>query len=173
MVIMRRSAVLGASILFLITIYGCSLTKVDSRHPLLLGDEGVSATVYFLRPHTERRMGFADNSLTVELNQEKLMLLGKGEYTRVNLVPRDYTVTLRNQSETGPRWFVKDMRRSYDFTFEDGQTYFLVVRPVDGEFRGIHFMAKSVDLFEAKQLAKTLRAVGAARSAKITSMSVL
>jgi len=161
----------GAIFLFAQLSLACSLTKIEKTHSLLQPPgTSRSASVYILRPEAERRMGFPDNNVTVELNNEKLMEIGKGEYTLVSLVPRDYTMTLRNLTERGPEWDVVEMARDYRFEFVPGGTYFIVIDMVDAEFRGIRFAAKAVDLFEAQQLAKNLRAVGYARSAKLKSL---
>ena len=63
--------------LFVPLSFGCALTKIEETHSLLQppGSSG-AATVYILRPETERQMGFPDNNVTVELNNEKLMELG-------------------------------------------------------------------------------------------------
>lgn len=149
-------------------LFGCTATRVAGDHPLVAAASGnASATVYFLRPEPERRMGFADNPLIVELNQDRLMKLGLGEYTLVHLVPRASVFTLRNQTEAGPNWSVKELERQYRFEFEPGQTYFIVMSAVDGEFRGVHFLAESVDAMKAREVAARLRPVGEARSAKL------
>lgn len=148
---------------------GCTATRVVGSHPLVAAAAGgASATVYFLRPEPERRMGFADNPVTIELNQERLMKLGRGEYTVVHLVPRVSVFTLRNLTEAGPHWSIKELERQYRFEFEPGQTYYLVISAVDGEFRGIHFLAQSVDAMKAREVAARLRPVGDARSAQLS-----
>ena len=148
---------------------GCvNMTSIDTNHPLLLpGGAPDSATIYFIRPEIERRMGFPDNPLTVEMNQEKLMSLGRGEYTAVTMVARDYTMTLRNKTEVGPNWQIKELAKSYRFTFEAGKVYYLLIKPVDGEFRGVFFKADAVDLFTANQNTEQTRAVSLRGASKI------
>ncbi len=145
--------------------------KEPQVHPLVqLNPSAPAANVYLLRPQPERVMGFPDNELDVELNQEKLLKLTKGQYTMVRLIPRDYTLTLKNLSEAGTLWKVREMSRNYPFNFRAGENYFLVIRPFDGEFRGVHFTAESVDIFAAKQIAQQLSAVGGASAAPIPSL---
>lgn len=141
-------------------VYSCAMTRVDGKHPLLqsTGTTG-AARVYFLRRPTERNLGFADNRVAVELNEAKLLDLAKGEYTAVALVPRDYTVVLRNDSEVGPHWQIKEMVKRFRFDFQEGRTYFVAVSAVDGEFRGVFFEAQLIDLTEAKRIARRLRPV--------------
>ena len=103
-------------------------------------------------------MGFADNSVLVELNDERLMRLGKGEYTKVQVVPRDYTITLRNKTEVGPHWHVKDVKKRSKWIFEPGETYYLAVKAVDGEFRGVKFEVVQLNEYDAqKMMAELMR----------------
>ena len=102
-------------------------------------------------------MGISDNAVRVILNDELLMKLGKGEYTRVHVVPRDYTVTLRNKSEVGPDWRVKNMRKRSRWAFEAGETYYLAVKAVDGEFRGVTFNIERLNEHDANKMMAQLR----------------
>src|SRR3569833_3377732 len=83
---------------------GCSTTRFESNHHLVsAASEAQFATVYFLRPGTERAAGFSDNTLTVEVEGSKLLTIDKGEYTLVYMRPRVHTtVTLKNLTEVGP-----------------------------------------------------------------------
>ena len=157
-----KSAKGGIWLIVALSMPGCATTKIVANHPLVQNGAG-SATVYFLRPPIERRMGFPDNPLAIDLNQEKLMDLGLGEYAMAQVIARDMLVTLRNRTEAGPIWAIKDMERQYPFTFKPGETYYLVIRPVDGEFRGVHFRPEVVDYTTARQLAAKLHGIGPAR----------
>jgi hypothetical protein len=157
----RRALLLGALTL---AGGGCTATRVASQHPLIVaGAGGPTATVYFIRPDPERAMGYSDNPVDIDLNQEPLLKLARGEYTVLSLIPRDAIFTLRNQTEAGGNWNVKELERQYRFSFAPGGTYYLVVKPVDGEFRGVHFRAENVDANTARQVAAQLHAAGAAR----------
>lgn len=157
-----------AGIILGVAAIGCTTTRVTGDHPHVAGAAGdASATVYFLRPEPERRMGFADNPVTIELNQDPLIKLGLGEYTLVRLVPRSSVFTLRNLTEAGPYWTVRELERQYRFEFMPGQTYFLLISAVDGEFRGVHFLAEAIDGTKAREVAARLRPVGDARSAPL------
>ena len=156
---------------------GCSTwswngTAVNAGHRLVgSADETLVAAVYFLRPQTERAMGFSDNALTVSLDGSKLLTLEKGDYTLVYLHPRVRTaMTLENDTEVGPDWRVKRMAKNYEFEFTAGDTYFIVLEPVDGEFRGVYFTPRKADLYTAKQLALNLRPAGQAKKAPIGAL---
>ena len=144
-------------------------TRVDSNnHMISAAGETTFSTVYFLRPLTERAMGFSDNALTISLDGSKLLTIEKGDYTLVYLRPRvRTTMTLENLTEVGPYWETKKMDKNYEFGFTAGETYYIVLEPVDGEFRGVFFTAHNVDSFTAKQLAQNLRASGEARKAPL------
>lgn len=162
------AAALVATVISGCAVPGINMTKVESGHPLLEQGAGQFATVYFIRPNTERAMGFPDNPLTIELDQAKLMLLGKGEYTMVRLKSRPaVTMTLRSRTAVGPNWTIKEISNDKKWAFSGGETYYIVLKPVDGEFRGVHFVAENVDPFAAREAAKSLHAVGAARSAPL------
>ncbi len=166
-------------------------TQVDRNHHLVsASSEPLFATVYFIRPQTERAMGFSDNALTVKVDGRKLMTLEKGDYTLVYMRPRlNTTVTLENRTEVGPTkssntmsdadtpnwvqrgtWPTKIIAKNYHFDFAAGQSYFLVLEPEDGEFRGVHFVAKNVDLFTAKEQTRPLRAVGLAANQPLANL---
>lgn len=150
---------------------GCSTTRVERGHALIQGEAAESyARVYFIRPNTEHPAGFADNPLIVEAGGERLMQLGKGEYTMLHLKARDITITLRNQTQVRGRWEVTEMKQSRKFNLEPGQTYFILAKMVDGEFRGVTFVPESITLSDAKRVGGALRAVGVAGKAAIAGL---
>ncbi len=148
---------------------GCTATKIMSDHPLIdTGSQTSSAKVYFIRPLTERAMGFPDNPLNIEFDNHQLLALAKGEYSLVHMKPRETTtMTLKSLTTVGPDWRVKEMVKSQKWSFTAGATYYIVLKPVDGEFRGVYFTAEAVDWFTAKESVRQLRAVDAARRAPI------
>lgn len=173
---------------------GCgtmSGTRVNGQHHLVSqAPETQFATVYFLRPPTERAMGFSDNALTVKVDGSRLLTLDKGDYTLVYMRPRvRTTVTLENLTEVGPTksaatmsdydahnwiqrgtWPVRSMSKTYDFEFSAGKAYYLVLEPVDGEFRGVFFTLRSVDAFTAKQVTEDMRPRGDAKRAPLSTL---
>jgi len=154
------------------TAWSWNDTEVNTANRLVSAPgEKQYCIVYFLRPLTERAMGFSDNVLTIDLDGSKLLTLEKGDYTMAYMRPRvRATMTVKNETEVGPFWKTKKMAKDYTFGFTAGETYFIVLEPVDGEFRGVYFTAKNVSLFTAKQLAHNLRPAGAARKAPLGSL---
>jgi hypothetical protein len=164
-------------VLATLSLAGCASwswngTQVNTSNRLVsAAGESLFSTVYFLRPRTERAMGFSDNALTISLDGSKLLTIEKGDYTLVYMRPRvRTTMTLENRTEVGPFWKTKMMDKDYQFGFMAGETYFIVLEPVDGEFRGVYFTARNVDLFTAKQLAQNLRPAGEARKAPLGTL---
>ncbi len=155
-------------IMVAVLLSACTTTRIDRGHSLIQSDASASyASVYFIRPNTEHPQGFADNPLAVSVNGERLMRLGKGEYTLVHLKARDISVTMKNQTQVRGRWEVTEMEQTRNFNLEPGQTYYILAHSVDGEFRGVTFVPESVALFDVKQIKAPLRAAGAAKSSPI------
>ena len=166
---MRRifGALLTSAII--VALAGCAATKMVSDHPLVeKNGQTAHAKVYFIRPLTERAMGFPDNPLSIEFDSHQLLALAKGEYSLVHMKPRETTtMTLKSLTTVGPDWHVKEMVKNQKWSFTAGATYYIVLKPVDGEFRGVYFTAEAVDWFTAKESVRQLRAVDAARRAPI------
>jgi hypothetical protein len=166
-----KSIILLTVLVCLTAVTGCASTEVKSGNPLVQTDpEAPCARVYFLRPRTERSMGVADNVINIELDQRPLLTLAKGDYVYVNLKPGEVMTTIKSMTSWGPQGEVKEMAKGRSFNFVDGETYFIVIRPVDGEFRGVFFVPGEVDLFTAKEIAKRLRAVGDASKQPIAEI---
>ncbi len=157
-----RALSLGVLCSVVLMLGGCSVSKVSNKHPLLAESSSGAAKVYFIRLQTERRMGISDNALIIDLNDEQVLSLEKGEYVALNLLPREYKITLKNRTEAGPRWDVKSMSKKYNFSFAADKTYYIEIKSIDGEFRGVFFTAENMSLYQAKQRAKlqNLRAAG-------------
>jgi hypothetical protein len=160
-----------AWIVVLLGLTGCASTQIKSDNPLVQTNPNAPfARVYFLRPDTERTMGVADNVINIELDQHPLLTLAKGEYVFVDLKPGEVMTTIKSRTSWGPLSRIKEMAKGRTFSFAEGETYFIVIRPVDGEFRGVFFVPREVDLFTAKQISKRLRAVGKASRKPIAEL---
>jgi len=153
----------GIMAAMLCLLLGGCWTKINDTHPLLQSEPaGPYARVYFLRPRGERFMGMADNRVTVLLDQQPLIELVKGEYTLTRIMPGQAWVSIENQTTYGPAHRVKTESRSRRFTFVAGQTYYIAIKPIDGEFRGVHFLPQALTLAEAQSFKPRMRAVGPA-----------
>lgn len=161
--------VLGGLLAYLLS--ACSVTRINGEHDQIQHSSAADAeyaSVYFIRPTTEHVQGFPDNPLKVFVNDELLMELGKGEYTLVRLKPQTNTkITTETLTQTRGRWEVEPIRQTRYFDFEANQTYYLVTRPFDGEFRGVKFTPELIPLADARETVRYLTAVGAAEEQPI------
>ena len=163
------------SVVFLVSVVlvtsGCGSTSVNKKHILVETDsEKPSANVYFIRPFTYRERGIADNPVKIELNRKELITLGKGEYTLVHIKPVDATITTRSFTMFTNKLMPVEMTRRANMNFESGQTYFIHIRQVNEEFRGVYYLPELIGLETAKRITAELRATGGARGAKIKNL---
>jgi hypothetical protein len=159
-------AIACLSLISVFMLAGCAVTRVDGAHPRVSAAAD-AATVYIIRPWTERYMGFADNAIEVDADRSFLLRLGKGEYTLVRLQPGPVFLAARTDTSWGPSHLIKETTRERRFDLAPGGAYYIVLRPFDGEFRGVHFEMASVDRAEAEEISRHLRAAGEARSAPL------
>lgn len=148
-------------------------TSIIGSHPLIQHNHAAShARVYFIRPRGERSMGMADNRLTIMLDQQPLLHLVKGEYTLVLIQPGQTWLSINNQTTFGPAHKIKKETRNQSFVFLAGNTYYINILAVDGEFRGVHFITKALSLSDARKSSQSLRAVGLARKYNISESAL-
>ncbi len=147
---------------------GCASSIVNS-HPLFeLAPDASTVNVYFIRPFTYRERGAADNPVKIDINGAQILELGKGEYALLHLKPAAVTVSTRNFTRFTNKDELVEMTRKLEMDFKPGRTYFLHIRQVNEEFRGVYYVIQPVDLQTAKGLVIDLHAAGsAARSAPI------
>ncbi len=161
----RLMAITGLAVALLL---GSGCATVNTQHPALAKQAGPDvANVYFIRPiptltYTHH---FADAPVTIEFQGEKLLKLDEGVYTLLYLKPgkgelKIYNNTLFANQKSGQRVWKERMYR-----FVAGRTYFIHVKQIDEEFRGIFYEPELVSLQEAKRLVKHLKRIGAAANA--------
>lgn len=147
-----------------------SCTTVNTSHPLYASQPDIAAAnVYFIRPFTYRERGIADNPVMIELGGVKLLELGKGEYALIRLKPDKATLTTRNFTRFTNTEGVIEMTRALPLELMPGKTYYIHIRQVNEEFRGVYYLPELIDLRSAQQLVPDTRAIGAASSARIES----
>ena len=156
-------AALGLTVTLLLS-GGCA--TVNTKHPALAERAGPDvASVYFIRTVPVFAHDFADAPVTIEFQGEKLLKLGEGVYTLLYLKPakgelKVYSNTLFTNQKSSQRVWKERVYR-----FVGGRTYFIHIKQVDEEFRGIFYEPDLVSLQEAKRLVKHLKRIGAAANA--------
>jgi len=167
----RRGITFLAIISALIAISSCGSTSINTKHILVETDEKIpAATVYFIRPFTYRERGIADNPVKIELNRKELIALGKGEYTLIRIKPIDATITTKNFSMFTNKLLPIEMKRSANLTFDAGQTYFIHIRQVNEEFRGVYYLPELIGLKTAKRMSAELKSIGVSSGATIEEL---
>ncbi len=145
--------------LFLLT--ACGTTSINTKNELLVRDPDLAAAqVYFIRPFTYRERGYADNPVHIEINGKPLLDMAKGEYTLVRLKPEKIRLTTRSLSDFTNKLEPVEMTRSSEITLQPDQAYFLHVKQVNEEFRGVYYVIENVSLQTAKSLIENLHSVG-------------
>jgi len=159
----RLMAVMGFAIALLLSS-GCA--TVYTQHPALTDKPGPNVvSVYFIRTVPAYTHAFADAPVIIEFQGEKLLKLGEGAYTLLYLKPakgelKIYNNTLfANQSSSQRVW------KERHYRFVGGRTYFIHVKQINEEFRGIFYEPELASLQQAKQLIKDIRRMGAEAAA--------
>ncbi|WP_455366245.1 hypothetical protein [Kaarinaea lacus] len=124
-------------------------------------DEHV-AKVYFIRPMPLKFKGIADKKVRIDFQNETLLTIKEGQYALVRLKPSKGEVVTHSQTKFTNKDIPIDVTRARAYRFIAGKTYFIHVKRVDEEFRGIFYDPAPVTLEQAQALSKQLRAIGAA-----------
>ncbi len=154
-----------------VLISSCGSTSVNRKHILLETDKEVAAAnVYFIRPFTYRERGIADNPVKIELNRKEIISLGKGEYTMVRIRPVEATITTKNYSMFTNKLMPVEMTRNATMTFYAGKNYFIHIKQVNEEFRGVYYLPELIGLETAKRMTLDLKSSGVASDADIQKL---
>lgn len=161
----RLMAAIGLAIALLL---GSGCATVNTQHPALAERPGPDiANVYFIRPVPTLTYthDFADAPVTIEFQGQKLLKLSEGVYTLLYLKPAKGELKVYNNTRYANRKSGQRVRKTRTYRFVGGRTYFIHIRQIDEEFRGIFYEPDLVSLKEAKQLARHLKRIGAAANA--------
>jgi len=158
----RLMAILGLAALLLAS--GCA--TVNTRHPALAEEAGPKvASVYFIRPQPLFSDDFADAPVTIEFQGKKLLKLSERTYTLVYLKPSRGELKIYNNTYFTNRPSSQRVWKEREYRFVAGRTYFIHVKQLNEEFRGIFYEPELVGLEEAKKLARHLYRIGPAANA--------
>ena len=157
--------------LWVAMISACGSTSINKKHELFARDPDIAAAqVYFIRPYTYRERGLADNPVKIEINGKQLMELGKGEYTMARMKPVKISLTTRSLTLFTNKIEPVEMTRTSEITLAPDERYFLHVKQVNEEFRGVYYMIELVSLETAKGLINGVKSIGVPRKAAIDKL---
>lgn len=144
-------------------VAGCA-NPINVKHAQVQAgaeDEHV-ARVYFIRPLPLKFKGIADKKVRIEFQNETLLTLGEGQYTLVRLKPSKGELVTHSKTKFTNNDLPIEVSRAREYRFIAGKTYFIHLKRVDEEFRGIFYDPAPVTFEQALQLSKRLKAMGAA-----------
>ena len=156
---------------WLAAVASCA-TTINKEHPMIVTQPDVTAAnVYFIRPMTYRERGIADKPVTIEFNGMGLLKIGKGEYTLLRIRPEKVLLKTRNLTPFTNKDDYVEMTRELRLELAPGKTYFIHIRQVNEEFRGVYYVPMLVDLKTAKELVIDSGPTLGARSAPLDTLS--
>ena len=164
---------IASGILVLILLGACT-GKANLQHPALLdiGPDTPVANIYFLRPRMLKPKGYSDSKLDITFNDKKLLELHAGAYTLLKVHPGKVRVATHSLTNFTNQQMPIKVSRYRDYNFIAGKTYFIHIRRVDEEFRGVFFDPQPIDLLQAKALLTDVTAFGLARYESIDELEI-
>ena len=171
----RRVSLLFLSLLILSVLPGCS--TVNNKHPMVVSKEIKPGTpedvsyVYFIRPKPYKPKGVADETIRIEFLGEILLTIDEGSYTLLRIKPSKGQLNVFNETKFINKTQPVEVSRTREYKFIAGKTYFIHLKRINEEFRGIFYDPKPVSLEKAKTLTQKPRASGEARNAPIEKLN--
>ena len=159
--------------LFVGSLLSACGANIYAVHPELaqIQEDSAIAKVYFIRPQMEKNKGLADKTLSVRYKNNPLFTIDEGQYILVPLKPGKGIVSTHSITKFINRDQPISVSRQREYTFLAGGTYFIHLKRIDEEFRGIFYDPEPIDWEDAVRLTRDARPRGAARDARIASVS--
>lgn len=157
---------------------------INQEHPqLMMGDlteaqKAQVASVYFIRPEPYKTKGVANAPVNITFQGETLLTQSEGNYSLLYIKPSKGPLKIYSETMFTDKRLPVDVWRDREYKFLAGKTYFIYVRQINEEFRGVFYEPQPISLREAKQLilpgkgftGNTI-ATGAARKAPIAKLT--
>jgi len=153
---------------------GCS--TVNNKHPMVIskeiksGDPEKFSYVYFIRPKPYKAKGVADETIRIEFQEETLLTIDEGSYTLLRMKPSKGQLKVFNETKFINKTFPVKVWRAREYKFIAEKTYFIYLKRINEEFRGIFYDPQPVNFEQAKTLSQKPRASGEARNAPIEKL---
>ena len=153
-----RSVMGSVKIIFIllltITINACGTIEINIKHPAIqkVTPDSLTAEVYFIRPQPVKPKGIADKPLLVKYDKEPLLTIEEGSYALIKIMPGQGEISTHSETRfTNQDKLIKVSRKRL-YTFIAGRTYFIHLKRIDEEFRGIYYDPEPLGLEQAKAL---------------------
>ena len=165
------------SLLFLIIpalISSCA--SVNKQHPMLVtddikkGEPANFANVYFIRPKPFKPKGVVDKTITIEYQDIPILNIDEGSYTLLRIKPSAGMIKVDSETKFTNKIVPIKVWRARHYKFIEGKTYFIYLKRVNEEFRGIFYEPQPVKFEKAKALTEKTFASGEARSFPIDEL---
>ncbi len=170
----RRVFLLFLSLLVMFALPGCS--TVNDKHPMVVsqeikpGDPEDFAYAYFIRPKPYKSKGVADDAVRITFRGELLLTIDEGSYTLLRIKPSKGQLKVFNKTKFINKTHPVEVWRAREYKFIAGKTYFIYIKRINEEFRGLFYDLEPVNLGKAKTLADKPHASGEARNAPIDEL---
>ena len=170
----RQLSLLFLTLLIIFLISGCA--TVNTKHPMVISkemkpDDPVDfAYAYFIRLKPYKSKGIADEPVRIEYQEKVLLELDEGSYTLLRIKPSKGELKVFNKTKFINKTHPVEVWRAREYKFIAGKTYFIHVKRINEEFRGIFYDLEPVNLKNAKTLADRPRASGEARNMPIEEL---
>jgi len=142
----------------------------ENQHTQQSANNADFALVYFIRPTPTKFKGISDNAIYIDYNNTRLLTVNEGRYALVKLKASEGPMTTHSQTMFTNQDQPIKVTRTRQYRFIAGKTYFIHLKRIDEEFRGIFYDPAPVTLDQAKQLAKGLSPYGNASDAPIKNI---
>jgi len=173
----NKSVILNYCRLFLLIpvllVAACSFSMINHKNSMLAQNAANDqvASVYFIRPMPLKHKGVADNEISVDLNNELLLKINEGQYTLVKIKPESVHVVTRSKTDFTNKLQPIDVTRTRQYQFLAGKIYFIELKRINEEFRGIYYDPAPISFKQAKQLCVNLHAIGDASREALFSIT--
>ena len=153
-----------------------SCASVNKQHPMLVtddikkGEPANFASVYFIRPKPFKPKGVADKTITVEYQDKLILSIDEGSYTLLRIKPSSGMIKVNSETKFTNKITPIKVWRARHYKFIEGKTYFIYLKRVNEEFRGIFYEPQPVKFEKAKTLIEKTFAMGEARSFPIDEL---
>ena len=170
----RQVYLLFLSLLIILVLPGC--TTINNKHPMVVskdikaGEPENFSYVYFIRPKPYKPKGAADETIRIEFQKEVLLTIDEGSYTLLRIKPSKGQLKVFNETRFINKTHPIVVWRAREYKFIAGKTYFIYLKRINEEFRGIFYDPQPVNFEQAKILTQKPWASGEARNAPVDDL---